>query len=204
MQLQYNSVFSKEIRDYIDSKRALGCKYVSESLALRRIDRFLAEEGLTEKKISKDVCLKWCSKRSYEKQRNFYLRTSMMRGFTSYLADMGFMVFVPPVNMVRKGPRYDAHIYTDNELQRFFAAVDKSISLPSECPYRGQVMPVFFRILYTSGLRVSELRLLQLRDMHEDECYLIVRNGSYRANPSETCIEVCFLALFYASDFSSG
>ncbi|KAF5048463.1 MAG: tyrosine-type recombinase/integrase [Sphaerochaeta sp.] len=177
MQLQYNSVFSKEIMEYIDSKRALGCKYDSESLALRRIDRFLVGEGLTEKSIPKDVCMKWCSKRSYEKQCNFHHRASIMRGFTSYLVDMGFTAFVPPMNMVGKGPRYDAHIYTEDELRRFFAAVDTSISLPSECPYRGQVMPVFFRILYTSGMRVSELRLLQLQDMHEDECYLTVRNG---------------------------
>lgn len=177
MQLQYNSVFSKEIMDYIDSKRALGYKYKAESMALRRIDRFFIEEGLTEKSISKEVCMKWCSKRSYEKQRNFHQRTSIMRGFASYLVDMGFTVYAPPPNMVRKGPRYDAHIYTENELQRFFAAVDASISIPSECPYRGEVMPVFFRILYTSGMRVSELRLLQLQDMHEDECYLTVING---------------------------
>lgn len=163
--------------DYIDSKRALGYKYEAESMALRRIDRFFIDEGLTEKTISKEVCMKWCSKRSYEKQSNFNSRTSIMRGFTSYLVDMGYTAYVPPLNMVRKGPRYEAHIYTEDELQRFFATVDASISIPSECPYRGQVMPVFFRILYTSGMRVSELRLLQVQDMHEDECYLTVRNG---------------------------
>lgn len=38
-------------------------------------------------------------------------------------------------------------------------------------------MPIFFRILYTSGLRVSELRLLKVKDMHEDEAYLVIKNG---------------------------
>ena len=38
-------------------------------------------------------------------------------------------------------------------------------TVPSECPYRALVMPVFFRILYTSGMRVSELRLAKIRDI---------------------------------------
>ena len=56
-------------------------------------------------------------------------------------------------------------------------AVDASKSVPSECPYRAMVMPVFFRILYTSGMRVSELRLAKLRDVNLDEGYIRVRQG---------------------------
>ncbi len=33
----------------------------------------------------------------------------------------------------RKRSRYDAHIYTDEELQSFFDAVDKSQSVPDSC-----------------------------------------------------------------------
>ncbi|WP_026508615.1 tyrosine-type recombinase/integrase, partial [Butyrivibrio sp. MC2013] len=73
--------------------------------------------------------------------------------------------------------KYDAHIFTDDELERFFKAVDASKSVPSECPYRALVMPVFFRILYTSGMRVSELRLAKLRDVNLDEGYIRVRQG---------------------------
>ncbi|MCC3671692.1 tyrosine-type recombinase/integrase, partial [Terrisporobacter mayombei] len=50
-------------------------------------------------------------------------------------------------------------------MERFFTTVDASRSIPSECPYRALVMPVFFRILYTSGMRVSELRRAKLRDV---------------------------------------
>lgn len=38
-------------------------------------------------------------------------------------------------------------------------------------------MPIFFRILYTSGLRVSELRLAKIEDFHLDEGYFIVKSG---------------------------
>ena len=76
-----------------------------------------------------------------------------------------------------KRSRYDAHIYTDEELQSFFDAVDKSQSVPDSCPYRADVMPVFFRILYTSGMRVSELRLARIRDINFGEGYITVHEA---------------------------
>ena len=38
-------------------------------------------------------------------------------------------------------------------------------------------MPVFFRILYTSGMRVSELRLARIRDINFGEGYITVHTG---------------------------
>ena len=102
---------------------------------------------------------------------------SSLRIFTSYLADLGVPVYIPPKGVIHKGPRYQPHIYTDDELQRFFSAVDQSQSVPSECPYRAQMMPVFFRILYTSGMRVSELRLVKIKDIDTEKGVITVRGG---------------------------
>jgi len=38
-------------------------------------------------------------------------------------------------------------------------------------------MPIFFRILYTSGMRVSELRLAKLSDVNLDKGYIIIQKG---------------------------
>ena len=100
-------------------------------------------------------------KRTYETVTNQASRISVMRVFCKYLNDIGIPAYIPPKRITRKRSGYDAHIYTDEELQSFFDAVDKSQSVPDSCPYRADVMPVFFRILYTSGMRVSELRLCQ-------------------------------------------
>ena len=85
--------------------------------------------------------------------------------------------YIPPHGLTRHPEKYDAHIYTPDELERFFTAVDDSRSVPSECPYRALVMPVFFRILYTSGMRVSELRLAKIRDIDLANGYIRVLSG---------------------------
>lgn len=52
----YNSIFQEEIHDLIALKRALGFSYRAEAGSLRRIDTFLCENNLSEKRISKELC----------------------------------------------------------------------------------------------------------------------------------------------------
>lgn len=144
----YNSIFREEIHDLIALKRALGFSYGSEAGSLRRIDTFLCENNLSEKRISKELCDLWCRKRTYETVTNQASRVSIMRVFCRYLNDIGIPAYIPLKGITRKRSRYDAYIYTDEELQSFFEAVDKSQSVPDSCPYRADVMPVLFRILY--------------------------------------------------------
>ena len=173
----YNSIFQKEIHDLIELKRTLGFSYESEAGSLRRIDTFLCENNLFEKCITKELCELWCRKRTYETVTNQASRISIMRVFCRYLNDIGIPAYIPPKGITQKRIRYDAHIYTDEELQSFFDAVDKSQSVPDSCPYRADVMPVFFRILYSSGMRVSELRLARIRDINLEEGYINVHEA---------------------------
>lgn len=173
----YNSIFQEEIHDLIELKHALGFSYKSEAGSLRRIDTFLCENNLSEKCITKELCELWCKKRTYETVTNQASRISIMRVFCRYLNDIGIPAYVPSKGIKHKRIRYDAHIYTDEELQSFFDAVDKSQSVPDSCPYRADVMPVFFRILYTSGMRVSELRLARIRDINLEEGYITVHEA---------------------------
>ena len=170
----YNSIFQQEIRDLIELKRVLGFSYEAEAGSLRRIDTFLCRNTLSEKYITKELCDLWCKKRTYETVTNQASRISTMRVFCRYLNDIGIPAYIPSKGITKKRTRYDAHIYTDEELQNFFDAVDKGRSVPDSCPYRSDVMPVFFRILYTSGMRVSELRLARIRDVNLEKGYIHV------------------------------
>lgn len=173
----YCSIFAQEFRDLVTIKRSLGFKYETEERAFLRLDAFFISNGLDTKEVSKDICSLWCKKKTYESPANHASRISVMRVFCRYLNDIGITAYIPPKGITKHPPKYDAHIYTDDELKIFFAEVDKSQSVPSECPYRGQVMPVFFRILYTSGLRVSELRLLKVGDFDLEKGYLHIRDA---------------------------
>ena len=134
---EFHSIFKDEFNALITLKRTLGFKYISEEGAFLRIDCFIADHGLNEKTISRELCEEWCRRRSYESPANHNSRVSQMRVFCKYLVEAGFDAYIPPLGMTRKPPKYDAHIYTDDELKRFFTAGHASV-LPDSLYKRAQ------------------------------------------------------------------
>lgn len=84
-EVKFNSIFQDEFINLISLKRAVGFKYEADALAFRRIDRFFCDNGLSEKKLSKELCDLWCNKRSYESDSNHCSRVSSFRVFCKYI-----------------------------------------------------------------------------------------------------------------------
>lgn len=87
-------------------------------------------------------------------------RTSFMRGFARYIILEGGEAYVIPGKMapIRHG-RPLPHIFTRAELNAFFGAADSMLP-SSRTPVRHLVVPVFFRLMYCTGLRPQEARKL--------------------------------------------
>lgn len=68
------------------------------------------------------------------------------------------------------------YIYTSEELAKLFAETDKC-KYCYECPYRHQIMPVIFRMIYMCGLRVSEARLLKVGDVDLEKGILAINHS---------------------------
>lgn len=72
-------------------------------------------------------------------------------------------------------------IYTPDELRRFFAETDKC-NYCSSVPYRHLIMPEFFRLLLSCGLRCSEARLLTVGDVDLEQGVLTIRDAKNHNN----------------------
>ena len=73
------------------------------------------------------------------------------------------------------------HIYTVKELQDFFTETDKC-HYCSIVPYRHLIMPEFFRLLFSCGLRCSEARLLKVKDVDLQNGILTINNSKNHNN----------------------
>ena len=172
----YYGPFKTFIKDFIELKQAMGYKYVAESAHLKRFDTFIIEKYPLATTLSKEIILDWCTKKSYEKQENLCSRASMIRQFAIYIDSLGVYAYVIPKNHFKSGERYVPYIFTDDELKRFFQETDKC-HYCSQCPYRHLIMPIFFRLLYSCGLRVSEARLLKIKDVDLDNGILTINQS---------------------------
>ena len=160
----YESSFKNHIKSYIDLKQAVGYKYKTEADHLKRFDRFIVENYPLETSLTKEIVLNWCSKKSYEAQANQCSRASIIRQFGKHLDSIGVEAYIIPQGYFPSEKQYIPHIYTNDELSRFFAQTDKCCYC-REFPYRHLIMPVLFRMIYTCGLRASEARLLKVGDV---------------------------------------
>jgi integrase len=87
-----------------------------------------------------------------------------VRQFAKYVVGTGKYAYIIPGKIPGKQVRYDAHIFTEQELLAYFASIDKCQKSPFS-PFRCYVIPVFFRLLFTCGLRSTETRLLCTKDV---------------------------------------
>ena len=159
--LMYESSFKNYLQSHVDLKQAVGYKYETDAHQLKRFDRFIFDNYPHATTLTKDIVLNWCSKKPYESQANQCSRASLLRQFGRYLDSMGIEAYILPKGYFPSEKQYVPYIYTQDELDRFFAETDKC-RYCSEFPYRHLIMPVLFRMLYSCGLRVSEARLLKV------------------------------------------
>lgn len=157
----FRGSLSVHIENHIQLKQAIGYKYITEANHLLRFSAFTAEKYPNAIELTREIVLDWCSKKNYESQANQCSRASIIRQLAVYMDSIGMNAYILPKGYYPTEEKYVPYIYTEDELERFFHETDKCHYV-SECPQRHLIMPVFFRMLYSCGLRSSEARLLKV------------------------------------------
>jgi len=168
-----------EMSGFILLKRSVGNKYESEVGVLKRFDQYLTQNYPAITGLTKESVTGWCAKQPHEKPANQSSRASVIRQFAKYLDSTGRTAHILPENSSPSGLQYVPHIYTQDELVRFFAQTD-TCHFCSACPCRHLVMPVFFRLLFECGLRCSEARLLVVGDVDLEKGCVSIRESKNR------------------------
>lgn len=129
-------------------------------------DHYCARQFPEEKELVQEMLDQWCAKRPTEKNSTCRKRISCIRAFLEYLSKNGVTQLAPLEVPNDEKSKFIPHSFTENELQKFFIACD---NLPKKGTWGSQVLaitaPVFFRLLYSSGLRLIEARMLERKDI---------------------------------------
>lgn len=193
-EIVYEGPFKDHIRNHVELKRAVGYKYDADANHLKRFDRFTLEKYPDTTDLTKEIVLDWCSKKTYEAQGNQCSRASILRQFGKYLDSIGVNSYILPKGYYPTEEQYMPYIYSVDELANFFIETDKC-RYCYECPYRHLIMPVFFRMIYMCGLRVSEARLLKVADVDLENGILTIqhskKDNSRLVPMSDSLIERC-------------
>lgn len=202
----FKSPLAAEFDSFLQYKRALGYKYKSEETILHEIDCFICSQHICEKNLSKDLVMHWSEKKDHQTSKTHITKVGVMRQLGIYLNSIGISAYIYPLEFYSKNnSKFVPHIYTKEELKKFFAVVDNLDSCKISAK-RHIVYPMLFRILLGCGLRLSETLNLKLANVDLNDGIITVLNGKFskdRIVPmSADLIEYC--KTYYDTMFLSG
>jgi integrase len=149
----------------------------SYELNLSLFDKYCDKHFFGASELSQDMVNSWCTQRKTETNNSCRSRIYPVVSFIRYLRKRGMTTVTEPT-IPRKEPRgYIPHAFTETELQNFFIACDSIPAVPSteEQLSRRMTVPVFFRLLYSSGIRTNEARMLMRNDVGLDSGVVNIR-----------------------------
>lgn len=149
----FHSIFADEINQYLDYKIASGFSEKSFSIILKSFDDFCSRRGIDSISFTRSDADAWAEKRKTEATTSHYARVNKIKKFLEYLNLKGYDVYLMH-DVFFKATDFQPHIYTDDEILRYFQAVD---TYHSEWNRMEEVqLPVLFRLLYCCGTRINE------------------------------------------------
>lgn len=166
--LAYSSFLAPLIRSFVRHREASGrWSDASYGPNLLLFDRYCKREHPDADELSQDMVDGWCGQRGGESNNSCRSRIYVVVSFVRYLRERGLTDVSEPVLPRKQPSAYIPHAFTDEELSRFFEGCD---SLPFRPKHvnslvRKLTVPVFFRLLYSSGMRTTEARLLRVGDV---------------------------------------
>ena len=163
----YTSFLSPLIQAYVSYQAASDRMSESWECRLFQFDKHCKTNYPQATELSQEMVDTWCWKRKSEQNNSCISRTMPIIGLTNYLRKRGLTKVAEPDLPRHERTAYIPHVFTEDELNNFFRACDETPDFPKTKAHMPRLLtvPVFFRLLYSSGIRTCEARMLRLEDV---------------------------------------
>lgn len=169
------SVFAPYIMRFIDSKEVMGFSRRSFEMILKGFDLFVFKENVTSPFITHSLIIRWRETLINNSDKTIHDKYSVIAQFSRYMNRLGFSCYVPRLPK-RKYNTYIPYIFTHEQIQSFFIACDSFIAFDKgNMDSRLFSIPSIFRLLYSTGMRVSEATSLLNKDVNLEQRLITIR-----------------------------
>lgn len=172
MKRPFNSFLAPLFEEFILSRQAAGqwCKTYYENL--HYFDNHIANNYPTADTLTGGMTESWCNPRQTENGNSCRIRTTVIWNFMDYAHKRKWMESESKRDPANVPCSYLPHYFTHEELVSFFRECDSyfmDLSLRQrslQAMLNRLELPVFFRLLMSSGMRTCEVRWLKCRNIN--------------------------------------
>ena len=155
--------FKNQLDSYYQYKVNLGYKFESEINKLMNFDKYTLEINATN--LSLELIYEYMNTKNI-KQNSKASIISALRGFINYLYQHNLCNFLIPTRIYRRKNNKIPYIFNDNEINMFFKTA--SYFFPDD-DFKNKVILLCFKLLYCTGMRVSECLSIKFEDIDFDQ-----------------------------------
>lgn len=186
-QPSYCSVLAPYMRQFLDIKTSAGIITRNTEWILKEFDDFANIEQLSNAHVTEEFFQKWRATRITDSERTLYAKCSVWSQLTRMMSRCGCDCFIP---RMPKHPKQDftPYIFTPEQITDIFNAADKCRLYDIRMGTALISIPVILRLLYSTGMRVSEVLSIKNRDVHMEDHYIHLRKTK---NGSERIVPIC-------------
>jgi len=176
---KFQTFMSSELESFITFRKATGVWSNNYELNLSYFIRFCSHQYPNAIELTQEMVDTWCAKRAEELNNSCRSRIYPVLSFLDYLRKRGKTDVLPPDIPKYSKCKYIPHAFSHDELYRFFQACDNLPVTKNSIVHRSRkiTIPVFFRLLYSSGIRTCEARMLRVEDVDLEEGVLSVQHS---------------------------
>lgn len=158
----WKSAIAQKAQQFLQIKHMTGFKYDAQEKYLQRFDSYYFQNGYTGIRITKEMTdgFIYCPD---DRLSGWYVKERLLRDFAVFLKDQCFSeIYIPIVQSTPSRSSFTPYIFTEDEIKHLFEAVDSW----EDSPLTNRVLidPIFFRLLYSTGMRLSEALNLTVKD----------------------------------------
>ena len=181
----YRSVLAPYMRSLIEVKASAGISALRMKWILKEFDDFAVSVNLTDPHVTSEFISRWRKTRDADCDRTIYAKYSAWRQLTTLMSRRGCLCHIP---RLPRQPQlnFTPYIFTKSQIADIFAACDASRLYDVRMGTSLFSMPALLRMLYGTGVRISEALSIVNEDVHLENGYIHLRktkNGTDRIVP---------------------
>ena len=176
---RFTSPLGPLMQKFLSLQRSQGKAYQTEERTLSHFDRFLRTYAEPPQKLSEAILKGWLAYFAHSRPAHRYKNFMVVRRFCLYLRRFDPEAYVPD-SFLSPSPSsaFLPHIYSHSEIVALLREA-KKLRPSTYSPLRGEMFYLFIVLLYTTGMRLSEVLNLKLSDIDWEDEALCIRETKF-------------------------
>lgn len=185
---KYHSILAPYMKGLIAIKESQGFTILSTKWFFKEFDSFIIEYGLKDPVITRDLIDAWRKSRVNDCARTLYGKCSQLVQLARYMCERGKDSYIMILPEVKNDRGFTPYIFSESQMEVIFKETNKLMRQSHRMDDPIMVIPCIIRLLYSTGIRITEAVSIKNEDVHLDHGYIHIRKSK---NETERLVPVC-------------